>query len=495
MSKRIAVVGAGPGGLSAAMLLSANGYDVTVYEKQAQVGGRNGSIQKDGYTFDIGPTFLMMLDVLEHLFSAAGRDLHKDLSVIPVDPLYRLVFGGGKRVLRPTRDRAKMKEALEAFAPGSFEGYVRYVEKESEKYDKLIPCLRVPYGKLSDFASWKFVTALPYLDAHLSLYDVLGRYFKDEDLKLAFTFQAKYIGMSPWKAPGTFSIISYIEHGGGIWHVQGGLNRISAAMAQAIEDKGGRIRLSTPVKELVVEDGTCRGLLLENGERVEADGVVLNADFSHAMKHLVPARHRRKYTDQKVERMRYSCSTFMVYLGLDTVYPDLEHHSIVFADDYRRNVEEIVGTKTLSSDFSVYIQNASRTDPTLAPPGGSTIYLLVPVPNNESGIDWDAIRKEFRDKVVAAAEARGGLKDLSRHIVTETVITPLDWERKMDVFKGATFNLSHDIAQMLYLRPHNEFEEFRNCWLVGGGTHPGSGLPTIYESGRISAELIMKRFG
>lgn len=495
MGKRIAVVGAGPGGLSAAMLLSANGYDVTIYEKQDQVGGRNGRIRKDGYTFDIGPTFLMMLDVLEHLFSAAGRDLHKDLSIVPIDPLYRLVFGGGKRVLRPTRDRAKMKEALEAFAPGSFEGYVRYVEKESEKYDKLIPCLRVPYGKLSDFAAWKFVTALPYLDAHVSLYDVLGRYFKDEDLKLAFTFQAKYIGMSPWKAPGTFSIISYIEHGGGIWHVQGGLNRISAAMADAIEAKGGRIRLSTPVKELVVEDGTCRGLLLEDGERVEADGVVLNADFSHAMKHLVPAKHRRKYTDAKLDRMRYSCSTFMVYLGLDTVYPDLEHHSIVFADDYERNVDDIVGSKTLSSDFSVYIQNASRTDPSLAPPGGSTIYLLVPVPNNESGIDWDAVKKEFRDKVVAAAGIRGGLKDLERHIVTETVITPLDWERKLDVFKGATFNLSHDIAQMLYMRPHNEFEEFRNCWLVGGGTHPGSGLPTIYESGRISAELIMKRFG
>lgn len=494
MSRKVLVVGAGPGGLSAAMLLAANGYEVTVVEKRNQVGGRNGRIEKDGYTFDIGPTFLMMLDVLEHLFSAAGYDLHKELSIVPVDPMYRLVFDGGRRVLRPTRDRARMRETLEAFAPGSFDGYLRYVAKEAEKYDKLIPCLRVPYGKLSDFASWKFVTALPYLDAHLSLYDVLGRYFQDEDLKLAFTFQAKYIGMSPWKAPGTFSIISYIEHGGGIYHVRGGLNRISETMAKAVREKGGTIRLSSPVKELLIEDGSCRGALLESGERLEADCTVLNADFAQAMTHLVPERYRPRYTDEKLRRKRYSCSTFMVYLGLDTVYEGLEHHSIVFADDYRSNVEDITKTLRLSEDFSVYIQNASRVDPSLAPPGGSTIYLLVPVPNNESGIDWDAVKKEFRDKVVAAAEARGGLDGLSRHIVTETVITPLDWEREMDVYKGATFNLSHDIGQMLYLRPHNEFEEFRDCYLVGGGTHPGSGLPTIYESGRISAELIMKKY-
>lgn len=495
MKKRVAIVGAGPGGLSAAMLLSANGFDVTLYEKQAQVGGRNGKIRRGDYTFDIGPTFLMMLDILEHLFAASGHDLHKALKITSIDPMYRLVFGGGKREFRPSRDRARMKEELEAFAPGSFEGYVRYMEKESEKYDKLIPCLRVPYGKLTDFLSWKFLTALPYLDAHLSLYDVLERYFKDEDLKLAFTFQAKYIGMSPWKAPGTFSIISYIEHGGGIFHVEGGLNRISEAMADAVRAKGGKIRLGTPVKEIVVKDGSCKGLILENGETVEADCTILNADFAQSMTKLVPERHRPGYTDEKLARMRYSCSTFMVYLGLDTEYPDLEHHSIVFADDYKKNVDEIVGSKSLSKDFSVYIQNASRTDPTLAPRGGSTIYLLVPVPNNESGIDWDAVKKDFRDRVVAAAETRGGLKDLSKHIVEEEIITPLDWERRFDVYKGATFNLSHDIAQMLYLRPHNEFEEFTDCYLVGGGTHPGSGLPTIYESGRISAELIMKKYG
>jgi phytoene desaturase len=266
-------------------------------------------------------------------------------------------------------------------------------------------------------------------------------------------------------------------------------------MADAVRSKGGVIRLSTPVRELVVEGGQCRGVILEDGERIEADCTVLNADFSHAMKHLVPARHRRTYTDAKLERMRYSCSTFMLYLGLDTVYEGLEHHSIVFADDYRRNIEEISGSLRLSEDFSFYVQNASRTDPTLAPKGGSTLYMLVPVPNNESGIDWDAIKQEFRDRVIAAAETRGGFEGLSRHIVEEEIVTPLDWERKHDVYKGATFNLSHDIGQMLYLRPHNEFEEFGNCYLVGGGTHPGSGLPTIYESGRISAELIMKRFG
>jgi phytoene desaturase len=408
--------------------------------------------------------------------------------------MYRLVFRGGRAVL-PSRNKEKMKATLEAFSPGSFAGYLKYLEKERRKYDQLIPCLQMPYGRISDFFSWQLISSIPYLDAHTSIYNVLGRYFDDEDTRIAFTFQAKYIGMSPWEAPGTFSIISFIEHGEGVFHVMGGLSQLGQGMARAAQECGAKVRTSTPVRRVLVENGTAVGVELDDGSVESADYVVLNADFAHAMTKLVPAANRRKWTDSYIDSRRYSCSTFMLYLGVNRRYDDIAHHSIVFADDYRQNIDDIARTGTLSADPSFYVQNASVTDPSLAPEGKCSLYVLVPVANNKSGIDWQKQAAPFRERVLDLLETRGGYKDLRSHIEVERMITPTDWEQKVDVYRGATFNLAHNVGQMLYFRPHNEFEEFRNCYLVGGGTHPGSGLPTIYESGRISAELILKRDG
>jgi phytoene desaturase len=493
-AKRVIIVGAGPGGLAAGMMLAHKGYDVRVFEKQEYVGGRNSSFRLGEYVFDLGPTFFMMTDVLERIFDFTGRQLSDYVETTELDPMYRLKFSGG-RELYLSRDRDKMRETLEAFAPGSFEGYEKYLKKEKKKYDKLIPCLAMPYGSVWDFFTWQFMSSLPVLDAHVSLYDVLSRYFDDPDVRISFTFQAKYIGMSPWSAPGTFSIISYIEHGGGIFHVRGGLNQLSKAMCKALEECGGTVRTETPIREVMVENRTAVGVTLEDGTEERADRLVMNADFGHAMTHLVDPSHRKKYTDTALENKKYSCSTFMLYLGVGRQYPDIPHHSIIFAEDYKRNVDEITTTRILPDDPSFYVQNASVTDPTLAPEGKSTIYVLVPVPNNKSGIDWDRERGPFRDKMIDLLERQGGYEDLRDSIEEEKVITPSDWESERDVYKGATFNLAHNVGQMLLFRPHNRFEEFRNCYLVGGGTHPGSGLPTIYESGRISAELIMQEDG
>ncbi len=494
MDKKIVIVGAGPGGLSAGMLLAAKGYKVTIYEKENRVGGRNSYFRLGDYCFDMGPTFLMMKDVLENIFTKSGKQLDDYVEVTRLDPLYRLNFADG-RELYPSPDQQKMKATMETFTPGSFAGYLKYLKKEEKKYEMLIPCLSIPYGRFADFLSMHLLKALPYLDAHTSLYKVLSRYFDDPMMRLAFTFQAKYIGMSPWSAPGTFSIISYIEHGGGIYHVTGGLNKLSAGMAKAFEELGGEIHLSVPVKKVIVENGKATGVMLEDGSHVKADYVVINEDFAHAMTHIVDSKDRKKWTDSVLASKDYSCSTYMLYLGVNKEYKDIAHHSILFANDYKKNVDDITVSKVLSEDFSVYIQNASVTDKTLAPKAKSTIYLLVPVPNNKSGIDWDSIKYELRDKVIDFVEKRGGYHGLKENIEEELILTPNDWEEKQSVYLGATFNLGHSVKQMLYYRPHNEFEEFKGCYLVGGGTHPGSGLPTIYESGRISAELIMKKDG
>ncbi|HVN47926.1 MAG TPA: phytoene desaturase family protein [Bacteroidota bacterium] len=493
-TRRVSIIGAGPGGLAAGMLLASKGYSVDIYEKYHQVGGRNSFFKVGDYTFDIGPTFFMMKDVLENIFQLSGYTLEDFVETIRLDPMYRLKFGNGKE-LYPSTDKEKMKQTMEQFSKGSFNGYLKYLEKEKIKYDKLIPCLSVPYGRVTDFFSKRLLSAIPYLDAHTSLYGVLSRYYDDPDVRLAFTFQAKYIGMSPWSAPGLFSIISYIEHGGGIYHVIGGLNKLSLAMAKAFEQSGGTIHLNAPVKKILVEHGTATGIILEDGSTVKSDYVVLNADFAYAMNHIVDAHDRKKWTDAALARKDYSCSTFMLYLGVKKEFNAIPHHSIVFADDYKKNVDEITESKVISKDFSFYVQNASVTDKTLAPSSKSTIYVLVPIPNNKSGIDWNQEKITMRNKIIDALEQRGGYTGLREHIEIEKIVTPADWEQKHSVYLGATFNLAHNIGQMLYFRPHNEFEEFKHCYLVGGGTHPGSGLPTIYESGRISAELIMNNDG
>jgi len=475
------------------MLLAKNGYQVEIFEQQDKVGGRNGHIQLGDYKFDIGPTFLMMKDVLEHIFEQCELNLHDFCNISKLDPMYRLVFGDG-RELFPSPDKQKMREQLEKFSPGSFAGYLKYLEKEKIKYSKLIPCLQVPYKGLKDFLNKRFFTSLPWLDAHVSLYDVLSRYFDDPDVRIAFTFQAKYIGMSPWSAPGTFSIISYIEHGGGIYHVEGGLNELSKAMAKATVNMGGNIRLGSRVKNIIIENNTAKGVELSDGSKHYADYCVINADFADAMTKLVAPQHRRKYSDEKLAAKGYSCSTYMLYLGVKKRY-DLAHHSIIFAHDYKQNIREITEQKTLSEDFSFYVQNACVSDDKLAPQGKSALYVLVPVPNNFGKVDWQQHKQKLRDAVIAAMQQRGGYEDLEANIEEELIITPQDWENKYSVYKGATFNLAHNIGQMLLFRPHNEFECFKNTYLVGGGTHPGSGLPTIYESGRISAELIMRRDG
>ncbi|MDQ7798992.1 MAG: phytoene desaturase family protein [Candidatus Edwardsbacteria bacterium] len=486
--KKIIIIGAGPGGLTAGMLLAHRGHQVEMYEKKEEVGGRNAPIKLGEFTFDTGPTFLMLLEVLEEIFKETGRKMEDCLELKKLEPLYRLRFDG-KDDFFPSGDEDKMAGEIEKRFPGDGQNYLRFKKEEGKKFDRVYPCLKVPYGSFLSYLKPRFIKAIPRLDPFASVYDRLASYFKHEHLRIAMTFQAKYLGMSPWQCPATFTILSIIEHRFGIYHPIGGLNRISQAMAKAVIEDGGKIHLSTPVRRVIIENRVAVGILLENGQEVRGDAVIINPDFAWAMSHLIAPQDRRKYTDQKLRKMEYSCSTFMLYLGLDKLY-DIPHHNVIFAEDYRDNVEDIVHRQALSSDPSVYIQNASITDPTLAPKGKSALYVLVPVTNQTSGIDWQKERRAFRDRVIGIIMKKTELKDLDQHIEVEKIITPADWQQEYGIYNGATFNLSHKISQMLSFRPHNKFEEFDNCYLVGGGTHPGSGLPTIYQSGRIAAELI-----
>ncbi len=473
------------------MLLAARGFKVTVFEKDAQVGGRNAAIVSNGYKFDTGPTFLMMKFILDEVFQEAGRRIEDCLEFVKLEPMYRLQFEDAR--LEPTTRREAMLEQLDAHFPGHRAGYDKFMAVEKERFHRMYPCLQKDYASVKRYFSKDLLRALPKLSIGRSLISVLGDYFREEKLKLSFTFQSKYLGMSAWDCPGAFAILPYVEHAFGIYHVMGGLSEISEAMARVCRELGVELRLATPVKQLVLEGRRVRGVELADGERVLGSETVLNADFGYAMKHLVPPGVLRKYRPENVDARAYSCSTFMLYLGLDKIY-DLPHHTIFFARDYRRNISDIFQAKVLSEDISFYVRNASITDPALAPPGHSAVYVLVPVPNRTAQIDWAREGAGFRDRVVAAMQQRAGMTDLARHIREEIVFTPQTWQ-DMNIQYGATFNLAHSLGQMLYFRPRNRFEELDHCYLVGGGTHPGSGLPTIYESGRIAANLISRRYG
>ena len=492
--KKIIIVGAGPGGLAAGLLLSSKDYSVKIYEKKPYVGGRNSSFSLGDYKFDLGPTFFLMPKILEDIFIEAGERLDEQLNLIEINPMYRLKFYGLDD-FNPYSYNKKflMYGEMEKIFPYSSKFYDYYMEREGKKFSKLDPCLKVPYLSLADYLKPNFLKSLPYLDAQKSIYDVLGSYYKDEELKLSFTFQAKYIGMSPWVAPGTFSMISFLEHKYGIYHVEGGLNKVSKLMSELILKKDGEIFLDTPVKEIIFKNKKAVGIKLENGDVVEGDSIIINADFSTAMKNLIPQNLRTKYSNENLEKKRYSCSTFMLYLGVNKLYKNIPHHNIIFAKDYRKNVKKISENKDIGGDFSFYIQNPSVTDSTLAPEGKSSVYVLVPVANNNSKIDWEKEKDDFTQLLLDKLEKIGEFKGIRNHIEELRVITPNEWEEDYDIYKGAVFNLSHNVMQMLWFRPHNELEGYENLFLVGGGTHPGSGLPKIYCSAKITSDLIDKK--
>jgi phytoene desaturase len=490
--KHIVIVGAGPGGLSAGMLLAQQGFKVSIYEKNEYVGGRNRPIIMDGFKFDTGPTFLLMKFVLDEIFALCGRHPEDYMQFVGLDPMYRLVFDD--REVFVSSDHQKMRTELKRKFPEDADGFDAFLRREEDRYQYMYPCIQHDYSSLMRFLSWPLIRALPKLAITQSVFSNLGKYFKGEKSRLVFSFQSKYLGMSPWDCPAFFTMLPLIEHKYGIHHVIGGLNQISQGMAQVITELGGEIHTKTPIKSLIIQNRQVKGVRLQDGTEVLADEVIVNADFGHAMNKLIPAGILKKYSPENLKKKDYSCSTFMLYLGLDKYY-DLPHHNIIFAHAYQANVDNTFRHKTLSDEFSFYVQNACKTDPSLAPAGKSSLYVLVPVPNNLSGLDWTELSQTLREQTLDAMGSRLGLTDIREHIECEKIINPGTWESDENVYQGATFSLSHKLSQLLYLRPRNRFEELDNCYLVGGGTHPGSGLPTIYVSARISAGLISQKYG
>ena len=493
MSRTVNIIGAGPGGLASAMLLAGAGVRVKVFERLPFPGGRTSTITTpEGFRFDLGPTFFLYPRVLDEIFAISGRDLRQEVEMVRLDPQYRLIFGAGGELLA-TPYIARMEAEVARLSPADRGSFTRFMESTRAKFERFAPFLEQPFESWRDLASPDLLKLMPLLKPWRSLDTELGTFFSDERIRLAFTFQSKYLGMSPFKCPSLFSILSFLEYEHGVFHPIGGCGAVSSAMARIAEEMGVEIHYSEAVESLDFAGRRITAVNTATG-RHEADATVVNADFARSMTRLVPDAIRRRWSDRKIASRRFSCSTFMLYLGIDGHYDDVAHHNIYLSEDYRQNLIDIEQRHVLSADPSMYLQNACITDPTLAPQGMSTLYMLIPVTHRHPNVDWRREGPRYREVALDQLE-RIGIQGVRDRIRYEKMLTPDDWQDDYEIYRGATFNLSHDLGQMLHMRPHNRFEDVEGMYLVGGGTHPGSGLPVIYSSARITSDLLLDDLG
>jgi phytoene desaturase len=495
MSREIVIIGAGPGGLATSVLCAAAGHRVTLLERLPHIGGRTSTLQGGGFKFDLGPTFFLYPRVLEEIFSSVGADLHAAVPMTRLDPQYRIVFdspdaAAGPTYLDATPDIARMEREISRLAPDDAPGFRRFMAENRTKLGAFKETMESPFSGWGDVLKPAMLGLLPHLNPHLDLNHYLQRFFNDPRVRTAFCFQSKYLGMSPFRCPSLFSILSFLEYEYGVFHPTGGCASVTAALAELARSLGVDIRLNEAVTGMTFVKKRATAVTTASGQ-YRADAVVMNADFARGIQRFVPDALRPRWTDQKLAKKKFSCSTFMLYLGVDGTAPGLPHHTIRIAADYEKNLEEIDTHQHPGSDPSFYVQNASVTDPTLAPSGKSTLYLLAPVSNQLAGTDWKSEAPRMRKLLLEKAAALG-FEDLERRIEFEKILTPDDWEAQHEIHLGATFNLAHTLPQMLHLRPQNRFQGIPGLYLTGGGTHPGSGLPVIFESARITTKLLLE---
>lgn len=483
------IIGAGIGGIATAIHLARRGMRVTVVEKNEWPGGRCDHFERDGHHFNTGPTLLIMPLVYEREFAALGISMREQLELRRVDPTYHLVFDDGSQ-LALTADLTRMCEQLEAIEPGSFQGFLRYLSEGYRHYNLAMERLvDRDFRTASEFFAVSNVPLLFSLKPLVQHYHHMGAYFSEPRLKAAFTFQDVYMGLSPFQAPSTFSMMASTELAHGVWYPKGGMYRVVEALMEAAIQAGVAFEFHAPVERIEVDSNRARGVLLANGRQLEADIVVANADLPYVYQHLLPAQSAAKQLAHK----HYSCSTISFFWGVDKTYPTLDPHTLFLADDYQENFASISQHHDLPDNPSLYIHAPARLDADAAPAGEDTLIAVVPVGHlDEKGEqDWQRIRDRAREAVFARL-ALVGITDLREHLKFEVNYVPLSWRKRYNLMKGATHGLAHTLTQLGYLRPHNRHQRYHNLYFVGASTHPGTGVPTALVCAHQVADRVME---
>lgn len=481
------VIGSGFGGLAAAVRLGARGYRVTVLEKLDAPGGRAYVYRQDGFTFDAGPTVITAPFLFEELWALCGRRLADDIDLRPVAPYYRIRFDDGE-VFDYSGDAAAMRAEVARFAPADVAGYERFLKASEASY-------KVGFEQLGHvaFDSWtdmvRVLPALLKLEGYRTVYSLACKHVSDARLRVVLTFQSLLVGGNPFATTSVYCLIAFLERRWGVHFPMGGTGSLVKGLVSLIEGQGGHLRCNAGVAQISVDHGAASGVRLENGENIAADVVVSNADSAWTYRHLVPAEHRKRWTDRRIEKARYSMSLFVWYFGTKRQYPDVAHHTIALGPRYRELLTDIFERKLLADDFSLYLHRPTATDPSLAPAGCDTFYVLSPVPHLQSGTDWRvqaepyrlAIQKRLQDTL---------LPNLADEIVSSRLLTPQDFQDRLSSFRGAAFSLEPVLTQSAWFRPHNRSEELDRLYLVGAGTHPGAGLPGVLSSARVLDSVV-----
>jgi phytoene desaturase len=480
------VIGSGFGGLAAAIRLQARGYATTILEMRDKPGGRAYVFEDKGFTYDAGPTIITAPFLVDELFALAGRRTEDYVKIVPVTPYYRIIFHDG-RVFDYTGNEAEIIEQIRKFDPDDEPGYLRFVEKSQAIFDRaFIDLADQPFSSFTDMI--KVAPDLIRLRSHETVYRLVSRYVKHPLLRQVFSFHPLLVGGNPFQSSSIYAMIHYLERKWGVHFAMGGTGALVQGLLRLFTEMGGALRLNTRVEELLVTDGAARGVRLESGEGLPASIVVSNADVANFYKKAVPAPARKKWTDARLDGMRYSMSLFLIYFGTDRTYPDLAHHSIVLTERYRELLEDIFQRKILAADFSLYLHAPTRTDPSLAPPGCECFYVLSPVPHLGGKIDWVSVKERYAEAILASLEKL--CPDLRKHIVSKIIWTPQDFETQLDAHLGSAFQFEPILTQSAWFRPHNVSEDVKNFYLVGAGTHPGAGIPGVISSAKLLDRVI-----
>ncbi len=481
------IIGSGFGGLAAAIRLGARGYRVTVLERLEAPGGRAAVFRQDGFTFDAGPTIVTAPFLFEELWALCGRRLSDDVDLLCICRLYRIRFQDGA-VFEYTGDAEAMRAQVAAFSAGDVAGYEAFMRASQEIYRVGFEQLGdVPFERWTDMA--RLVPQLVRLGSLRSVHALVAKYVRDERLRTVLSFHPLLVGGNPFAASSIYSLICFLERRWGVHFAMGGTGALVTGLADLIAFQGGRIRCHAEVAEILVEGRAACGVRLADGSVLRSEIVVSNACSAFTYGKLLPARHRRRWTDRRIARGRYSMSLFVWYFGTRRRYEDVAHHTILLGPRYRELLRDIFARHVLADDFSLYLHRPTATDPSLAPEGCDAFYVLSPVPHLQSGTDWEAEAEPYRRKI-ARALSDSILPGLESEIVTSRMMTPEDFAGRLQSYRGAAFGLEPILTQSAWFRPHNRSEEVDNLFLVGAGTHPGAGLPGVLSSARVLDKVV-----
>ncbi len=491
---RIVVIGSGFGGLAAAVRLQRRGHDVLLLEKRDKPGGRAYVYEQNGFTFDGGPTVITAPWLIEELFENAGRRTEDYVQLLPVDPFYRIFFHDGS-YFDYNGNHEQMANQIGQFNPADVPGYQEFVRRTEQIFD-------VGFTRLADepfLKPWDMVKIIPdmvKLESYRTVYGFVSQFVKDERTRQVLSFHPLLVGGNPFQTTSIYTLIHFLERKWGVTFAKGGTGAVVNGLVQLFEELGGELRLNSEVEEIVVDErtGKATGVRLDDGRVEKADIVVCNGEVAFAYNKLLPAKFRKKWTDRRLARTRYSMSLVVIYFGTDRQYrgadgPELKHHDIILGQRYKPLLDDIFTKKQLADDFSLYLHMPTLTDPSLAPPGCESFYVLSPVPHLGDGTNWEDAAKPYRDRIMRFLEERY-LPNLSKHIVAEHMITPRHFHDTLNSYLGSAFSVEPILTQSAWFRPHNQSEEVPNLYFVGAGTHPGAGLPGVLSSARIAEKLI-----